>query len=268
MIVQSHRGAGKLAPENTLEAFDLGWKLGTVPEADVRATRDDVPVAFHDDTFARLVKDAPAELRALGVGDLSWEELSRLDVGAYLGEQFAGQRIPKIEAVFAAMRGRPERGLYLDIKIASLESLAALARESGVSEQVILASTDYSLIRQWKQLAPESKTLLWMGSPEPRLRERMEELKAADFEGITQLQIHVRMGDLSAADPFKPSSEFLREVARELEPRGILFQALPMGLDTVEVYHRLMDLGVQSFATDDPEVTLDAVETYRGRNAR
>jgi glycerophosphoryl diester phosphodiesterase len=51
-IIQSHRGAGELAPENTIEAFELGWKLGTYPEADVRTTKDGVIVAFHDNDFS------------------------------------------------------------------------------------------------------------------------------------------------------------------------------------------------------------------------
>src|SRR5438309_9548772 len=55
-IVQAHRGAGELAEENTLEAFQLGWKLGCVPESDLRTTRDGVIVAFHDDNFSRVVK--------------------------------------------------------------------------------------------------------------------------------------------------------------------------------------------------------------------
>ena len=59
IIVQSHRGAGVLAEEGTLEAFELGWKLGTWPEADLRATRDGVIVSFHDTTFARVLKDPP-----------------------------------------------------------------------------------------------------------------------------------------------------------------------------------------------------------------
>ena len=116
LVIQSHRGAGDLAPENTLPTFELGWRIGTIPEADVRLSRDGVPVAFHDETFERLVKDAPADLRKRGVSDLTWAELSRLDVGAYKGPSFAGERIPSIADVFAAMRHRPERQLYLDIK--------------------------------------------------------------------------------------------------------------------------------------------------------
>src|SRR5437868_10948362 len=41
-IVQAHRGAGELAEENTLEAFELGWKLGCIPESDLRTTKDGV----------------------------------------------------------------------------------------------------------------------------------------------------------------------------------------------------------------------------------
>src|SRR6188472_834017 len=51
-VIQSHRGAGELAPENTIEAFELGWKLGTIPESDIRTTRDGVIVTFHDNNFA------------------------------------------------------------------------------------------------------------------------------------------------------------------------------------------------------------------------
>src|SRR4051812_23462640 len=54
-VVQAHRGAGVLAPENTIAAFELGWKLHCVPEADVRTTSDGVIVAFHDNNFARVV---------------------------------------------------------------------------------------------------------------------------------------------------------------------------------------------------------------------
>ena len=80
--VQSHRGAGKLAPENTVEAFQLAWKLGTVPEADLRTTKDDVIVAFHDTNFKRLVKNAGPELKTKGIEDLDWADVQRLDVGS------------------------------------------------------------------------------------------------------------------------------------------------------------------------------------------
>ena len=41
-IIQSHRGAGELAPENSRESFELAWSLGTIPEADLRTSKDGV----------------------------------------------------------------------------------------------------------------------------------------------------------------------------------------------------------------------------------
>src|SRR6187455_3303239 len=88
VIVQSHRGAGVLAEEGTIEAFELGWKLGTYPESDLRATKDGVIVSFHDENFARVVKDASPELKKKGVKDLTYAEVAQLDVGSWKGEQF------------------------------------------------------------------------------------------------------------------------------------------------------------------------------------
>src|SRR5689334_257856 len=162
-IIQAHRGAGELAPENTLEAFQLGWKLGCVPESDLRTTKDGVIVAFHDESFSRVVKGGDPAMATLGVKDVTLEQLSRLDIGAWKGETFVGRPVCQMRDVFALMRGRPEHGLYLDIKNVDLTQLAELVCAYHVEKQVILASTDYRIIRQWKALVRQSETLLWMG---------------------------------------------------------------------------------------------------------
>ncbi len=267
-VIQSHRGAGELAPENTLEAFELGWRLGTVPEADLRTTRDGVIVAFHDANFKRVVKNAPPELRDKGVADVTFAQLSQLDVGAWKGERFVGRRACQIAEVFERMRGRPDRRLYLDIKNVDLAALAALVRRHGVNRQVILASASHEVIRDWKRLVPESETLLWMGGSESELVKKLEAVRAAAFEGITQLQVHVRLNtNAPSGEPFNLSRAFLRATGEELRARGILYQALPWGVAQPEVYWRLLDLGLMSFATDHPEVTLRAVREYCARGA-
>src|SRR5215213_9749740 len=81
-IIQSHRGAGELTEENTIEAFETGWKLQTYPEADIRMTYDGVIVAFHDENFARVVKGVSPEMAKKGVKDLTWDELRQIDVGS------------------------------------------------------------------------------------------------------------------------------------------------------------------------------------------
>jgi len=261
-IIQSHRGAGKLAPENTMQAFELAWRLGTVPEADVRTTKDGVVVAFHDTTFDRLVSNLPPDLRGKGTGDLTWSELTKLRIGPQ------GQPIPEIVEVLDAIRGRPDRWLYLDVKQVPLERLAEMASERGVAPQVILASTKYEEIRRWKELLGQSQTLLWMGGTEAKLGQRLKEVRAANFAGVTQLQIHVKVGDLTSEGGFQPSAAFLRAVAEELKARRILFQVFcPGGCDAAG-YERLLQLGVQAFATDDPEAALEAVRNHKKRSGK
>ena len=191
LLVQSHRGGGALAPENTIESFIATWELGAVPEADLRTTRDGVIVAFHDQNFARVVKDLRSDLRDKGVQDVTFQELSALDVGAWKDAAFAGQRICRVVEIFTLMRGRPDRWLYLDIKDVQLPALAALVREYDVAEQVILAAPDEHLLRAWQQLLPHGQTLLWLGmcgqGDEGRLRQRLARLRDAGFVGITQL---------------------------------------------------------------------------------
>jgi glycerophosphoryl diester phosphodiesterase len=269
-IIQSHRGAGELAEENTIEAFELGWKLGTYPEADIRMTRDGVIVAFHDDNFERVVKGISPEMAKKGVKDVTFAELTRLDVGAWKGDQFKGRRVSRMSEVFARMKGHSERHLYLDIKNVDLKQLAAEVKAAGVESQVVLASPKHEIIREWKSFVPRSDTLLWIGGTEVAKRKAIDTLKQANFEGITQVQVHVRLPSetkeaIKPGENFTPERAFLVEVSQELSKRGILFQTLPYGAKDEAIYHQLLDLGLASFATDHPEVTLKAVRDYYGK---
>lgn len=290
VIVQSHRGAGVLAEENTVHAFEVGWSLGTYAESDLRTTRDGVIVTFHDDNFSRVVKGVTPALARQGVKDLTYAELMQLDVGAWKGDRFVGRRVSQLSDAFAAMRGHPERHLYLDIKNVDFAELAREVKAAGVERQIVLASPKPEEIRDWKARVPESDTLLWMRGGDALLRSRIAALRKTGFAGITQLQIHIfpnrtlaeamAIAGTTAAklkispaeaqasgDPFTPSSRFIAELGAELRERHILFQALPY-TDDPGVYAPLLDLGVMSFATDHPDVTLREIRSYYARHGR
>jgi glycerophosphoryl diester phosphodiesterase len=272
-IIQSHRGAGELTEENTIEAFEVGWKLKTYPEADIRMTKDRVIVAFHDENFARVVKGVSPELAKKGVKDLTWDELRQLDVGSWKGEEFKGRRVIRMADVFATMKGEPERHLYLDIKNVDLHKLAAEVEAAGVEKQIVFTSPKHELIRQWSSLVPGTDTLLWIGGTEAAKREAIETLKKANFEGITQVQIHVRLPSetkekIEPGEPFTPTRAFLIEMSQELSKRGILFQTLPYGAKDESIYKQLLDLGLASFASDHPDVTWRAVREYYAEKAK
>lgn len=257
ITVQAHRGAGVLPPENSLEAFEIAWKLKVVPEADLRTSKDGIIVSFHDNDFTRILPDAPEEMKKRGIKDLDIEEIKRLDIGAWKGEGHSGQKAASLLEIIEVLKKHPERRVYIDIKNVDFEQLASETKEAH--SQLILASTKYDEIRNWKKLAPKSFTLHWMGGGEKDLRERLDLLEKTDFAHIDQLQIHVRV---DKEGTFSPSEDFLLKTGERLRKHGVLFHALPWECNDPEVFERLMDLGVASFATDYPDVTIKAIEEY------
>jgi glycerophosphoryl diester phosphodiesterase len=92
----AHRGAGKLAPENTLAAFRLGATHGyRAFECDVKLSADGVPFLLHDATLDRTSN-------AKGVaGDKPWAELSRIDAGSWHSRAHAGEPLPTLNNITA-----------------------------------------------------------------------------------------------------------------------------------------------------------------------
>ena len=90
----AHRGAGKLAPENTLAAFRLGaahgWRMF---ECDVKLSADGVPFLLHDATLERTTNGNGT------AGALTWPTLETLDAGSWHSPTYHGEPLPTLEAV-------------------------------------------------------------------------------------------------------------------------------------------------------------------------
>ncbi|MDR0611503.1 MAG: hypothetical protein LBG58_15450 [Planctomycetaceae bacterium] len=105
-------------------------------------------------------------------------------------------------------------------------------------------------------------TLHWMGGTEEKLTERLDQLEKVRFDAVDQLQIHVNINNKTQ---FSPSDNFIRNTGERLRKYGVLFQTLPWGGNDPNVYQRLLDLGVAGFATDFPDITVNAVRKYYGQ---
>ena len=92
----AHRGAGKLAPENTLAAFTRGAREGyRMFECDVKLSSDGVPFLLHDDTLERTTNGS-------GVAGLqTWQALSQLDAGSWHSSLYASEPIPSLDTIAA-----------------------------------------------------------------------------------------------------------------------------------------------------------------------
>jgi glycerophosphoryl diester phosphodiesterase len=74
--VCAHRGAGKLAPENTLEAFQYGASFGhRMFEFDVKLSSDNISFLLHDDTLDRTTSGKGAAT------NFTMQQLAQLNAG-------------------------------------------------------------------------------------------------------------------------------------------------------------------------------------------
>ena len=88
----AHRGAGKLAPENTLAAFRQGAAQGyRMFECDAKLSADGVVFLMHDATLERTTNG-----QGLG-GEQPWHALSQLDAGSWHSRAHAGEALPTLE---------------------------------------------------------------------------------------------------------------------------------------------------------------------------
>ena len=90
----AHRGAGKIAPENTLTAMRVGHAHGyRMVEFDVKLAADNVSFLLHDATLERTTTGR-------GRADaLLWRELSRLDAGGWHSAKYAGEPLPTLASI-------------------------------------------------------------------------------------------------------------------------------------------------------------------------
>ncbi len=155
--ILAHRGAGVLAPENTLVALRLAATFGFAGvEVDARLAADDTPVLMHDADVDRTT-DGTGEVRGLDAGTLR-----KLDAGVWFGNEFAGEHVPTLDAAAALCRGQ---GQWMNVEIKAepgdeAEAGRHIASEvarlwSGTSPPPLLSSFSEAVLQAAAHGAPE-----------------------------------------------------------------------------------------------------------------
>jgi glycerophosphoryl diester phosphodiesterase len=108
-LVIAHRGASAIAPENTLSAIKKAIEMGVdMIELDVQLTKDKQIVLMHDLTVDRTTNGKGR------VRDLTFEEIRKLDAGLWFSKNYEGEKIPTLEEVMQAARGKCK--LLIEVK--------------------------------------------------------------------------------------------------------------------------------------------------------
>ncbi|MDR7151113.1 glycerophosphoryl diester phosphodiesterase [Hydrogenophaga palleronii] len=141
----AHRGAGRLAPENTLAAFRVGASHGyRMFECDAKLSADGVVFLMHDDTLQRTTNG-----EGIG-GHHDWRHLSQLDAGAWHSRGFAGEPLATLGAVAAYCLAN---ACWLNIEIKPTPGLERVTGEVVAKEAVALwaaSSSDSPLLTSFQ----------------------------------------------------------------------------------------------------------------------
>lgn len=132
----AHRGAGHLAPENTLAAFRTGAHYGyRMFECDAKLSADGVLFFMHDTMLERTTNGHGAG------GDHPWGKLAQLDAGSWHSRSFAGEPLATLDNVARWCRAsdllldieiKPTPGLEAETGTAVAHAAAALWRDAPV----------------------------------------------------------------------------------------------------------------------------------------
>jgi len=225
--ILAHRGAGRLAPENTLAAFTHAYRLGQrMFEFDVKLSADEVPVLMHD---------ADLERTSNGIGPLgahTWSALATLDAGSWHSPQFAGEPIPRLDKLAEWLLSR---GLMANVEIKpspgadarSGEVIADLCARLWREVEVpcLLSSFSESALRAARQAAPALPRALLMDrlTPDWLARCRALDCVAADWNAVVLSPALLR--DAHAAG--------LRVLAYTVNDPGLARRLIAWGADAV-----------------------------------
>jgi glycerophosphoryl diester phosphodiesterase len=153
----AHRGAGKLAPENTLAAFRHGASFGyRMFEFDVKLSGDGVAVLLHDATLDRTTSGT-GRLDALTLG-----QIVQLDAGGWHSAAYAGEPVPTLAAIARYLRAN---GFLANIEVKPVPgtewrtgaavALDARALWAGADVPPLLSSFSEEALAAARAAAPE-----------------------------------------------------------------------------------------------------------------
>jgi glycerophosphoryl diester phosphodiesterase len=236
--VIGHRGAKAYAPENTIPSIETAADLGvTWVELDVKLTKDNVPIIFHDEELDRTTNGTGL------IAHTNYEDLRDLDAGSWFGDSFSSVRIPTLEEAVDILL-KHNLGLNLEIKpcpgrekeTAEI-ALDQLSQYWDDRDNILISSFQHVSLEAALDLAPDFARGLLIGGEE--MPENWKEI--ADYLNVQTINLGSRLVTRQIAD-------------------DVMDMELPLLVYTVNdpiEARRLQQLGVDAFFSDNPDVILE-----------
>ena len=226
-LVIAHRGASRIAPENTMPAFAQAIALrADMIELDVQHSADGALVVVHDDTTLRVAGGAGGPVAAL-----SLHELRRLDVG--------GARIPTLDEVLALVRDA-RISVNVELKGPGVEEgVVAAVHAFGLRDAALLSSFDWEALARVRALDPTLRLAALTGTEtfHPLVR----------FREPYPLPVLRRLGAVAWHPHYRLAN---RVIVRAVQRAG--YRVHVWTVNRPAAMRRLLRLGVDGIITDEP----------------
>ncbi|MQG44446.1 MAG: hypothetical protein FI712_01850 [SAR202 cluster bacterium] len=244
-LIIAHRGDVTNAPENTISAFQKALELGADGiELDVRLTKDDQLVVFHDRRLERTSNgNGPVNHSTL-------DEVRALNAGSWFASEFAGERPPTLDEVFESLPADFLINVEMKVIMKGMRliahKVAEVVRRHGRWDSTLVAS--FNPIALWELRKIEAKIIrgyIWSRRHPFPIRSRI-------FSPLVQ------------ADWYDPANDsYNTKLHRKFQLRGA--RVLAWDLDFDRDMERMAGARLEAIVTDSLEEMLDRRRNIAGR---
>jgi glycerophosphoryl diester phosphodiesterase len=240
-IVIAHRGDHVLVPENTLAAYENGFKNGVdFVEIDLRTTKDSVLVIMHDATVDRMTNGKGK------ISDLTYAELKKLQVIGKTKGTTAIYRIPTFEEVLKTCRDKIY--IYLDYKDASVQQAYKMIKQYGMEKQIIVYINTPAQYTEWRARFPAMPLMLSL--PE-------------DVKTEAQLNKFLKETPIDLLDG--DYSDYTPVVLGAVTKKGITAWPDIQGSNEDKNWNHALGMGFTGLQTDHPAALIEYLKNKRLR---
>jgi glycerophosphoryl diester phosphodiesterase len=252
-LVFAHRGGSRLAPENTIAAFDRAVREGVDGlELDVRLSKDAQVMVCHDARVDRTSNMAGA------IADMTASELARVDAGHRFTHgdllypfRWGGFGVPTLAEVLARYPGYPCIIEMKDDTPAMAAATVDVIRAAGALDRVCLGAFPKRVLRHARRLAPDAAS-------------------GASSAEVLSAVIGSRLGVLPPRRRYQafqvPERRRHLRVVTPRFVRGARRHGVPVQVwivDLADDIRRLLGWGVQAIITDRPDIAVPTVAAWR-----
>jgi glycerophosphoryl diester phosphodiesterase len=240
----AHRGFSARAPENTLAAFELGWKHQTdACELDVYLTADGKTAVIHDKDTKRT-----AGVK-LDVAASKQDELTARDAGSWKGKEWAKEKIPTLEQALATLPKGKQR-FFIEVKCGA-EIVPELKR---ILEPMKDRAAQLAIIAFKRDAAAESKKALPWIKVYRLASGKTKDKKPTDLK---QLIADTTADKLDGLDLSMGDFPWDETMVKQIHDAG--FGLYVWTVNKTADVQRFAKLGVDGITTDDPVMVREAL---------